>query len=94
MEQDNKIIKSFIAEGIISAALAALIMDKSSDIGLIASTAFFASLQAKENASKLGISRIIEKDHALYEVKPDGSDTLIKVLPKFTKTIPKTFKLD
>ena len=94
MEQDDKIIKSLISEGAISSTLGALIMSKSSEIGAIARVAIFASLKARENASKLNISRIIEKNHALYEVSPDGSETLIKVLPKYSKRIPKNFKLD
>jgi len=96
MENDDEQIKSLIAGGTIGAALGALLTGKSSGagIGAIAGAAIFASLQAKENASKLNISRIIEKNHALYEVSPDGSETFIKVLPKNSKKIPKKFKLD
>lgn len=96
MENDEEQIKSLIAGGVIGAALGALLTGKSSGagIGAIAGAAIFASLQAKENASKLNISRIVEKNHALYEVSPNGSEIFIKTLPKSSKKIPKKFKLD
>lgn len=94
MENDEEQIKSLIDQGEISSALGSLIIGKSNKRAFVARVAIFASLKARENALRLNFSRVIERNHALYEVGPDGTESLIKVLPKSSKQIPKTFKLN
>ncbi len=94
MKTDDEIFESLIANGDISPTFGNFIIkDKHSITSTIARVAILASIQAKENASKLNLSRIILKHDALYEVKADGSEIFIKSIPKPSKQIAKTFKL-
>lgn len=97
MENDDEQIKSLITGGVIGAALGALLSEKSSGtgavIGAIAGAAILASIKAQEKASKAGIPIIIEKDNALYQKNPDGTEVFIKHLSKSTSAMNKKFIL-
>jgi len=83
--KEKDIFESLIVGGILGAALGALISknDKgeSSVIGAVAGAAILASIKANENAQRTRIPLVMEEDHALYEVFPDGTKRLIKHLP-------------
>lgn len=95
MENDDEQIKSLIAGGAIGAALGALLTEKGSGaiIGAIAGAAILASIKAKENASKVGVPIVVEKNNALYQVNPDGTEVFLKQMPKSTSAIDKKFIL-
>ena len=95
MEKDDEQIKSLIAGGTIGAALGALLTEKGSGtiIGAIAGAAIFASIKAQQTAAKVGVSIVIEKNNALYQVNPDGSEVFIKHLSKSASAIDKKFIL-
>lgn len=84
MENDEEQIKSLIAGGTIGAALGALITERGGGtiIGAIAGAAIFASIKAQQTAAKVGVPIVIEKDDALYQRNPDGTEIFIKHLSK------------
>ena len=90
-------IESWMALGIISAALGALLLSKNKKAvgvgvaGLIIA-AVVASITAREKARETKIPLITEENNALYEVYPDGSKKLIKKLDR-KQTLPKNFTI-
>lgn len=95
MKNDNEIIESLIAGGIIGAALGALITNNKNGAGLgaIAGAAILASFKANEQAKKINFPLIIEENNALYQLGKDGSKTLIKRLPRSSGHVAKEFTL-
>lgn len=95
MKQDDEILESLVAGGLIGAALGALISNNKSGTGLgaLAGAALFATLKANENAKATNIPLVMEEQHILYEVNPDGSRKILKKLPRTNKRIPKRFTL-
>lgn len=95
--QDEKILESLIAGGIIGASLGAIISRNNKGagtlLGAIAGAAMLASYRASEEAKKTGISLILEENDDLYEVYSNGTKKFIKHLPKSNKILPKKFTL-
>jgi hypothetical protein len=96
MKNDTEILESLLVGGLVGAALAALISNNKSGIGLgaIAGAVLLASFKANENAKKTNIPLLIEENNALYEQSPDGSKRFIKAIPKYQVEIPANFIIE
>jgi hypothetical protein len=95
MKNDEEILDSLVAGGIIGAALGALITNSKSgsSLGALAGAALFATYAANEKARKTNIPLVLEENSVLYEVKSDGTKRVLRQLPKTTQKIPKRFTL-
>lgn len=96
MNNDEEIVESLIAGGVIGAALGALLSKNKEGgtiLGAIAGAAILATFKANEAAKKTKIPMFIEEDDALYEIKADGSKRFVKNIEKSGRQLPKTFKL-
>ena len=98
MKNDEEILKSVIAGGLIGGALGNLITNKNNKgtgaiLGAIAGAALFGSLEAQDKAKKANLSIIVEEEHALYELYPDGTKKFIKDLPVSGRKFLKKYTL-
>ncbi len=95
MKNDEQILESLIAGGLIGAALGALVTGskKNSESGIIARAAILATFEAYEKARKTNIPLLIKKGNALCEMRADGSCKFIKSIPKSPNVVPKKFVL-
>ena len=93
MKNDTEILESVIEDGLIGAALRALISNNKTAAGLgaIAAAVLLASFRANENAKKTNIPLLIEENNALFEENPNGTRRFIRAIPKNTKEIPAKF---
>jgi glycine zipper 2TM protein len=97
MSQDNKILESLIAGGIIGAALGSLLSDKkdkeSTLLGAVAGAVILATYKANEEARRTNVSFFVEENGKLYEVQQGGTKKFIRNIPKPDVAVPKHFKL-
>lgn len=95
MENEDKIIESLIAGGIIGAALGAILTNKKDNtvLSAVASAVLFATYNANQQAQKTNIPVYVKEDEGLYEIKPGGIKTKIKSLKKSKTNLPKVFQL-
>jgi outer membrane lipoprotein SlyB len=96
MKNDDEIVESLIAGGIIGAALGALLSKKNGEgsiLGAIAGAAILATFKANEKARQTHVSMLVEENNALYEIKADGSKHFIRNIEKPTQQLPSNFKL-
>ena len=95
-KQTNDQIDSLVTEGVIGAALGALISSHKGQgavLGGIAGAAISASLKAYEEARETGLSVLMEENDALYEVRSNGRKKKIKDLPVSGTRLRKRFDL-
>lgn len=93
---DENIIRSLIAGGIIGSALGTLLSkdkEEGSIIGSIAGAVILATYKANEQARKTNLPVYIEENRKLYEIQPDGSKIYIKDIPKPNILFNEHFKL-
>lgn len=93
---DENIIQSLIAGGIIGSALGALLSKDKGDgsiIGAIAGAAILATYKANEQARMANLPIYIEEDRKLYEIQSGGSKKYIKDIPKPDFQLKEHFKL-
>lgn len=95
MKSDAEILNALVADGIIGAALAALITNSKSSrsLGALAGAALFATLRAHENARKTNIPLVIVEQNVLYEINADGTRKMLKKIPRTDQRVPKRFRL-
>jgi hypothetical protein len=95
MSNDDKILQSLIAGGLIGAALGALLSKNKEDgatIGALAGAAILATYKANEQAQKTNLPMYEEIDGKLYVIQPGGEKKFIRTLEKPGK-ISERFKL-
>lgn len=95
MNEDEEILESLIAGGMIGAALGALISNDKSGTGLgaLAGSVLLATYTANKNAQKTKVPLVLEEKGILYEMQADGSRRIIRKLVKPSKKVPKKFRL-
>lgn len=96
MENDNEIVESLIAGGLIGAALGALLSKNKGDgsaLAAIAGAALLATFKANEQAKKTNIPLYTEEDGNLYELQPGGSKKFIKTIEKSNIRLLESFNL-
>lgn len=96
MKQDDEILESLIAGGIIGAALGALLSnnkDNGATLGAIAGAALLATYKANEIARKSNVSVLVEEQGSIYSIEPGGAKRFVKKIKKSTTSIPEHFKL-
>ncbi len=83
MNNDDEIIGSLIAGGIIGAALGSLLSEKNSAgentfLGALAGAAIVATYKANQNAQKTNVPVYVEENGSLYEQTTNGEKRFIK----------------
>lgn len=89
MKNDTQLFDILLKEGLIGSELYKIVIDRNSTLGIIAGAALHASADAYENARKTHIPLVIQKGNFLCEIKSDGSERIIKYLPKNREKISK-----
>lgn len=96
MENDEEILQSLIAGGLIGDALGALISknkEKGATLGLLAEAAILATFRANEKAMETNVPMYIEENGNLYEIQDGRFKTLIRKIKKPLVKLPQHFKL-
>jgi len=96
MKNDDEIIQSLIAGGIIGAALGALASNDKEEgavLGALAGAAILATFKANEIAMKSNLTMYVEENGELYQIQPGGSKQFIRTIEKPTIQLQKRFKL-
>lgn len=96
MANDDDILKSLIAGGLIGAGLGAwLSKDKEEGaiIGAMLGAAFTATLKANEQAKKTEQPVLIAEHGKLYRILPNGEKQFVKDLPQTSQNWEEHFKL-
>ncbi|OYU83692.1 MAG: hypothetical protein CFE24_10220 [Flavobacterium sp. BFFFF2] len=96
MKNDDEIIQSLIAGGIIGAALGALVSNDKEEgaaLGALAGAAILATFKANEIAMQSNLPMYVEENGDLYQIQPGGSKKFIRTIEKPTIQLQKRFKL-
>lgn len=96
MNDDNEIVETLIAGGVIGAALGALLSKNNGDgtiLGAIAGAALLATFKANEQAQKTNMPMLFEEDGKLYETQPGGNKKFIRAINKPKVKLSANFKL-
>lgn len=75
MKNDNEIVQSLVAGGVVGASLGTLLIkntEQNTPLGKLASAAILATFKANEAAKKTNISMFFEEDGILYKTLPGG----------------------
>jgi hypothetical protein len=95
-KNDDDVIESLIAGGLIGAELGALLSKNKEDgatLGGLAGAVILATLKASENAQKTNVPLYIEENGIIYELSANGDKKFIKKIPESNLEVPKKFKL-
>jgi hypothetical protein len=96
MKNDDEILQSLIAGGLIGAALGALVLKTKEDgatLGAIAGAAILATFKASEKAKETNIPMYVEENGILFHIQQDGTKQFIRTIDKPLKKLPQNFKL-
>ena len=96
MKNDEEIVESLIADGIIGASLSELLSKNSgqgSMLGIIAGATIIATYKAYEKAKQTHVPFFLKENNALYVIKSDGSKHFVKPIEKTSQLLPNHFKL-
>lgn len=96
MANDDDILESLIAGGLIGAGLGAWLSKDKEDgaiIGAILGAAFSATLSANKEAQKTNQPVLVAEQGKLYRVLPNGDKQFIKNLPQASQDWEEHFKL-
>ena len=96
MKNDEEIVQSLIAGGLVGATLGALLSkNKEEDVllGAIAGAALLATYKASELAKQSNLPMYVEENDILYMIHPNGEKLFIKKIEKANNKLPKSFKL-
>ena len=96
MENDEEIMQSLIAGGLIGAALGALVSknkDEGATLGALAGAAILATFRANEKSMQTNLPMHVEENGSLYQVQSGGVRKFIRKIDKTSVKLPKNFKL-
>lgn len=95
-KDDENILQSLIAGGLIGATLGALLSNNKEDrvaLGALAGAVMLATYKANERAQKSNLPVWVEENGKLYEILPGGGKRFIKNIPKPSMIYPEYLKL-
>ncbi len=96
MKNDEEIVKSLIAGGIIGATLGALVSKNKEEgvtLGALAGAAILATFKANEKAIQSKIPLFVEEEGNLYKIQSNGIKKLIQKIDKPIVKLKQNFKL-
>ena len=96
MKNDNEIVQSLIAGGVVGAALANLLtknIEHSTPLSTLASAAILATFKANEAAKTTNISMFFAENGFLYQTQPGGLKQQVKKIEKPAIKLQDHFKL-
>ena len=96
MKNDEEMMESLIAGGLIGAALGALLSKNNGDqimLGALAVATILATFKANEKAMKMNIPMYMEENGNIYQVQTGGIKKFIRKIDKSSLKLPQHFKL-
>ncbi len=96
MKNDDEILQSLIAGGIIGATLGAILSknhEEGTALGAIIGAAILGTFKANLKASETEVPLIIEENGKLYQINKNGTKQFLKDIEKPNIKIQEHFKL-
>lgn len=96
MKNDEEILQSLVAGGIIGAALGALLSStkgQRATLGAMAGAAILATYKANEKALQTNLPMYAEENGNLYQIQADGIKKFIRKIDKPLVLLQNRFKL-
>lgn len=96
MKNDEEILESLIAGGLIGAALGALLSknkEEGATLGALAGAAILATFKANEKAMQTNLPMYVEENGNLYQIQPGGIKKFIRKIDKPSVKLQEHFKL-
>lgn len=96
MKNDEEILESLIAGGLIGAALGALVSKNKEEgitLGTLAGAAILATFKANEKAMQTNLPMFVEEDGNLYQIQSGGIKKFIRKIDKPSVKLQENFKL-
>lgn len=96
MKNDDEIIESLVAGGLIGAAIGALLSKNKGEgatIGALIGAAIIGTYKANEKASETHVPMVIEENDKLYRINADGSRQFLRDIEKPSIVLKEKFKL-
>lgn len=96
MKNDEEIMESLIAGGLIGASLVALLSNNKGDdalLGALAGAAILATFKANEKAMEMNIPMFVEENGNIYQVQTGGIKKFIRKIDKPSLKLQQHFKL-
>ncbi len=96
MKNDEEILESLIAGGLIGEALGALVSKNKEDgttLGTLAGAAILATFKANEKAMQTNLPIYVVEDSNLYQIQPGGVKKFIRKIDKPSVELQQHFKL-
>jgi hypothetical protein len=96
MKNDEEIMESLIAGGLIGASLGALLSNNKGDgalLGALAGAAILATFKANEKAMEMNIPMFVEENGNIYQVQTGGIKKFIRKIDKPSLKLQQHFKL-
>ena len=97
MKNDDEIIASLIAGGVIGAAIGALLSDnkdKGATLGGLIGATMLGTYKANEKARATQVPMVIEENGKLYEIQQNGVKKFLRSSEQPTVKLQKHFKLN
>jgi hypothetical protein len=96
MKEDDEIIESLIAGGLIGAALGALLAknkEEGATLGVLVGATILGTYRANEKASKTHVPMVTEENGKLYQINTDSTKTFLRNIEKPSVKLQERFKL-
>ena len=96
MKNDEEVIQSLIAGGLIGAALGALVSknkEEGATLGALAGAVLVATSRANEKAMQTKLPMYVEEKGSLYQIQQDSTKKFIRKIEKPTIKLNENFKL-
>jgi len=96
MNNDDEILESLIAGGLIGAGLGALVSKNKNEgatLGAVAGAVILATYKANQKARESNVPMYIAEEGNVYEIQADGTKKYIRKIEKPAIKLEDTFKL-
>ncbi|NCU03693.1 MAG: hypothetical protein GXC73_06855 [Chitinophagaceae bacterium] len=96
MKNDDEILESLIAGGVIGAALGTLLTknkEEGAGLGALIGAALLATYKASEKAKETNVPVYVEENGSLYLIEEGGNKKFIREIEKPKVKLQPTFKL-
>lgn len=96
MKNDDEILESLIAGGLVGTALGAILTKNNGEgmaLGALAIAALLATYKASEKAIETKVPMYVEEKGGLYEIQPGGVKMFIRKIEKPAIRLEQNFKL-
>jgi hypothetical protein len=96
MKNDDEILQSLIAGGVIGAAMGTMLTQTKEDgviVGALIGAAILGTFKANQKANETHMTMIIEENGKLYQINTNGTKQFLRDIEKPSVKLQENFKL-